>query len=79
VRRAQAVRRDAREDGLHVLRQHLVASFDERPGARRMHQRERGARRKPGDVVGRTAGVLDDRLHVVKERRRDVDALHRGL
>ena len=44
-----------------------------------MHQRERGARRQAGDVVGRAARVLDDRLHVVEQRRRDVDLLHAGL
>src|SRR5262245_33773399 len=74
VRRAQAVRGDTWKNRLYVFRQHLVAAFEQRPGARRMHQGERCARREARHVVGRAARMLHERLHVVEQRGCDVDA-----
>jgi hypothetical protein len=79
VRGAQAVRGDAGNDRLHVLRDHLVAALEQRPGAGGVHERKRRARREAGDVVRRAARVFDDRLHVVEKRGRDVDAADAGL
>src|ERR1043165_2806653 len=54
---------DARQDRLDVFRNHLVATLEHRPGPCGVHDGEGGARRKAGEVIGRAAGVLDDRPH----------------
>ena len=59
---------DARQHRLHVFRHHMRARIEQRPRARGLGQRQRGARRQAADVIGAAAGVADQRLHVIEQR-----------
>ena len=59
---------DARQDCLHVLGDDVATVVDQSPGAGRLEQRKRAARREPEGIVPAVARMRHESLHVVHER-----------
>ena len=76
-RREQPVAGDRGEHGLHVLGQHRGAARHQRPGARGARRSASAARGdRPLTTSASRRVCREERLHVVEQRRRDVDLLH---
>ena len=61
---AETMRHDGRTDGLHGFRQDHFPALQERPGLRRVEQRETRARGKSGAVP--PAARIQQVLHIVE-------------
>src|SRR5690606_30117763 len=64
----EPMRRDAREDRLHVLGMHADMTMHQRPRLRGADERDTGARRKARDERAGRARMLEKRLDVVEDR-----------
>ena len=78
-RRLQAMADHARQHCLHVLRQHVSASFKIGPGARGVQQIQARARAQSGYELGRLAGVSDQGLQIVVKGGGRKHLAHRPL
>src|SRR5260221_9067904 len=58
---------NARQHGLYVFRNDLVAIVHERPCTRSIEHREPGAGREPVDEIGGLPRIPDERLHIVEQ------------
>ncbi len=70
---------DVGEEGLHVLGQDVVATFDKRPGARCREQAQARARAESAGKLGVAATGLEHSLKVIDQGRRDMDTYGRLL
>ena len=66
VTELQPMTRDARQNGLHVLRQDHVPAVDERPGTRCGKQGEGGARAQAMNEARAASCRFDQGLQIIK-------------
>ena len=71
--------RDRCQHRLHIIGQHMVAPVEQRPGARRLQQRQSGTRAQSFCKERRAPAVGQQVLDIVEQRRSGPDQLERGL